>query len=189
MIWLLTTILFDTLSKPPIFVDFKCASKATFAILFMLLLKNLDPHSGFISARIRASSKYQHERLWIRSVVRLITHTWVMWRDWYMLRHGSFTGLAGMTYMWDMPYSHTRTHARTHAHTHVHTHAHARTCTDAQTHSLSLSVYYIHIYTLTHARTHTYTRSQDFQECFTWRGGGLGSSTIFKKFNEPYAPS
>ena len=22
-----------------------------------------------------------------------------------------------------------------------------------------------------------------------WRGGGLGSSTIFKKFNEPYAPS
>ena len=25
--------------------------------------------------------------------------------------------------------------------------------------------------------------------CLTTRGGGLGSSTIFKKFNEPYAPS
>ena len=24
---------------------------------------------------------------------------------------------------------------------------------------------------------------------YHWRGGGLGSSTIFKKFNEPYAPS
>ena len=23
----------------------------------------------------------------------------------------------------------------------------------------------------------------------SWRGGGLGSSTIFKKFNETYAPS
>jgi len=26
-------------------------------------------------------------------------------------------------------------------------------------------------------------------ETVEWRGGGLGSSTIFKKFNEPYAPS
>jgi len=25
--------------------------------------------------------------------------------------------------------------------------------------------------------------------CVSGRGGGLGSSTIFKKFNEPYAPS
>jgi len=38
----------------------------------------------------------------------------------------------------------------------------------------------------THAQTHCCTNY-----CFSeWRrGGGLGSSTIFKKFNEPYAPS
>jgi len=36
---------------------------------------------------------------------------------------------------------------------------------------------------------------EDGRELFGWnmytttRGGGLGSSTIFKKFNEPYAPS
>jgi len=28
-----------------------------------------------------------------------------------------------------------------------------------------------------------------FMQCGVVRGGGLGSSTIFKKFNEPYAPS
>ena len=34
---------------------------------------------------------------------------------------------------------------------------------------------HIHMYALLYAHT--------------WRGGGLGSSTIFKKFNETYAPS
>jgi len=29
----------------------------------------------------------------------------------------------------------------------------------------------------------------EWQHMGIWRGGGLGSSTIFKKFNEPYAPS
>jgi len=29
----------------------------------------------------------------------------------------------------------------------------------------------------------------DMDSSHIWRGGGLGSSTIFKKFNEPYAPS
>jgi len=54
--------------------------------------------------------------------------------------------------------------------------------------------------------THSYVRHDSFISidsflCATWRhihtcnmgvhrrGGGLGSSTIFKKFNEPYAPS
>jgi len=32
-------------------------------------------------------------------------------------------------------------------------------------------------------------RTPDLVICFTSRGGGLGSRTIFKKFNEPYAPS
>ena len=39
----MTILVFQSLSKPPIFVDYKCATKATFSILFMLLLDILDP--------------------------------------------------------------------------------------------------------------------------------------------------
>ena len=35
----------------------------------------------------------------------------------------------------------------------------------------------------------TCRRGKRYSGCPRKRGGGLGSSTIFKKFNEPYAPS
>ena len=57
----------------------------------------------------------------------------------------------------------------------------ARECfalTPAARHKLYIYIYiYIYIYTFDAGR-----------RC-VWRGGGLGSSTIFKKLNEPYAPS
>ena len=54
-----------------------------------------------------------------------------------------------------------------------------------------------------HIHTYTYILSEGLEmpkspnpfeipkspHTYTWRDGGLGSSTIFKKFNEPYAPS
>ena len=43
----MTILSFHSLSKPPIFVDFKSAAKADFSILFMRLLEILDPHRWY----------------------------------------------------------------------------------------------------------------------------------------------
>ena len=40
-----------------------------------------------------------------------------------------------------------------------------------------------------HTATHYSPLLKDKRPLYPTRGGGLGSSTIFKKFNEPYAPS
>ena len=53
---------------------------------------------------------------------------------------------------------------------------------------------YIYIYVYSGEHLYTYIHVlQYFYMLYVYivetRGGGLGSSTIFKKFNEPYAPS
>ena len=50
-------ILFRTLPKTAIFVDFKYVATATFSI-YLLLLEILDPSNGFILARTLAYSEY-----------------------------------------------------------------------------------------------------------------------------------
>jgi len=56
---------------------------------------------------------------------------------------------------------------------------------------------YVYIYKYIYTHTHIYIYIYIYIHIssplnilyITRRGGGLGSSTIFKKFNEPYAPS
>ena len=48
---------------------------------------------------------------------------------------------------------------------------------------------YIEIYVITHISIYMYIRLYVFLYSPVVRGGGLGSSTIFKKFHETYAPS
>ena len=83
-------------------------------------------------------------------------------------------------------YTHTHTHTYTRKyHAHTQTHARTHTCTHAHAHAYTLS--------LTHTRLnrYMYTFMYTYDKfCMDWmRGGGLGSRPIFKKFNEPYAPS
>ena len=54
-----------------------------------------------------------------------------------------------------------------------------------------IQLYWIHLhqYYPTFARSFTALNQPKVAVYATRRGGGLGSSTIFKKFNEPYAPS
>jgi len=40
-----------------------------------------------------------------------------------------------------------------------------------------------------HVTIHIYVDLYEYIYAYLTRGGGLGSSTIFKKFNEPYTPS
>jgi len=50
------------------------------------------------------------------------------------------------------------------------------------------TVFYIEMFMCVLHRD-VYVRYTDVYVRYTERGGGLGSSTIFKKFNETYAPS
>jgi len=72
------------------------------------------------------------------------------------------------------------------------------------THDLN-ELWHTYIWAISHTRTNHITRTNKSRQTYEWvisdiqvslvkykhetRGGGLGSSTIFKKFNEPYAPS
>jgi len=77
--------------------------------------------------------------------------------------------------------SHTQrsTHTdTTHTHTQVQTSTHKKTIVPSPLPS-------------TAPGTQSFCNGMKFEKkmCAIRRGGGLGSSTIFKKFNEPYAPS
>jgi len=76
-----------------------------------------------------------------------------------------------------------RLYTLTHTHTHTHTHTYIPLPADNNSSRWGEHVHRklnVHI-----TNTYSYLPMQ----CVTRRGGGLGSSTIFKKFNEPYAPS
>jgi len=109
VVWLLTKMIFRTLSKTVIFVDFKCAAKATISTWFMFLLKILDPQNVVISARIRACSntkmnlsEFTHTHTHTSTCTYTHTHT-------HTHKHKRIAS-----------FSHTHTHTHTRAHTHKH---------------------------------------------------------------------
>jgi len=67
-------------------------------------------------------------------------------------------------------------------------------CSDESSQPLKHIVftYVLFVFTLMDESCHTHTAGRVMLHTDmspSRRGGGLGSSTIFKKFNEPYAPS
>jgi len=116
-------------------------------------------------------------------------------------------------------HTHTHTHTNTQTHTHKHKNTHIHTHTHTHTHTHLWYIYMAcrfksgsmcrvmkvpeidahrtaaaqgDAWVCMHAQKHTqYKNTHNIRSYqYPWRrGGGLGSSTIFKKFNEPYAPS
>ena len=59
----------------------------------------------------------------------------------------------------------------------------------AHNHRQKHKLMYINVSIYTHQHTPKMRTITCMRYGEVWRGGGLGSSTIFNQFNEPYAPS